>query len=98
MSIWPVLPNYTVSQGQGLYLSCPLTLPSTDQCSAHWVKEQRVGLAASRSRFITWCVTLNKLHNLSGLRLSYLQNEDDNSTFLIGLLTLQNVSDAVSTH
>lgn len=72
MSLWPVIPNYMVSQGQGLYLSCPLTLPSADQRSAHRVKEQRVGLAGSGLRFITCCVTLNKLHNLSGLRLSYL--------------------------
>lgn len=96
MSLWPVIPNYIVSQGQGLYLSCPLTLPSTDQHSARWVKEQRVGLAGSRLRFITCCVTLNKLYNLSGLQLSYLQNEDDNGPFLVGLLTLQNVLDVAS--
>lgn len=96
MSLWPVIPNYIVSQGQGLYLSCPLTLPNTGQCSVHWVKEQRVGLAGSRLRFITRCVTLNKLHNLSGLHLSYLQNEDDNGSFLVGLLTLQNILDAPS--
>lgn len=93
MCLWPVLPNYIVSQGQGLYLSCPLTLPSTDQRLAHWVKDQRVGLAGSRLRFITCCVTLNKLHNLAGLPLSYLQNEDDNGPFLVWLLTLRSVLD-----
>lgn len=35
MSVQPVIPNYVVSQGQGLYLPCPLTLPSTGQCLAH---------------------------------------------------------------
>lgn len=66
MSVWPVIPNYIVSQGQGFYLPCPLTLASTDQCSAHWVIEQIVGLVGSQLKFITCCVTSNKLHNLSG--------------------------------